>query len=661
MPVEINIQDTVIKFAESILLPEDHCFDEERIEFIKSLKTLDLEAVPGSGKTTVLLAKLIALDRILPTRTNKGILVISHTNAAVDEIKKKIGNVCPRLFTHPNYIGTIQGFVDRFIGIPGFVQQTGSRPVKIDADAYNDAVERLYSSLAYRTQKWLERRDKPVEFLINLRFDNELNLTSGVGGKIELKSKNASSSYKSIAKLKLNLYRQGYLHYDDVFFFAEQLLKSNSSFVKNILRRRFPIVFVDEMQDMAKHQCSILESLFGPESSDTIFQRIGDSDQAIHGEDGAIESDLWSCREENMTLSNSLRLSPQIAKLLPPLAYGKYKSFEINGLNTSNIKPHMLLFDNESIQEVLPYYADLIHTHQENNKISPNSGPFMAIAWNSEWPDASQSEGKLRLIDFYPKFKKSVLSQKIEFTALADYCAHVNPLDRTLKSASEMIKLGVCKALSEAEILNPESQRPFTPNMLVAYFRHNGSEDLYDRFKSILFRHSSNLVIGNVSSCLSYLKVFLRHFITFLRGDYEKAKLFIEATPTQQPEVVEDKFSNPNLYTSPSGIDVGLATVHSVKGQTHVATLYIESAYYNDAGKMYESQRLANQLKGKKLTSSAPKRIKSSAKMLYVGFSRPTHLLAFAVHKDNYASYLASENLDNWEVIALTGLNAHKI
>src|SRR3990172_5480424 len=113
MPVEVNITDADIAYAEKVLLPAGKTFDAERRAFIKRFDTLDLQAVPGSGKTTVLLAKLVILERYLPFSDGSGILVISHTNAAVNEIKNRIGKYCPKLFSYPNFVGTIQGFVDQ--------------------------------------------------------------------------------------------------------------------------------------------------------------------------------------------------------------------------------------------------------------------------------------------------------------------------------------------------------------------------------------------------------------------------------------------------------------------------------------------------------------------------------------------------------------------
>ena len=90
MPQEFNITNEDIRYAQKILLPDGKKFDEEGITFIRNLNTIDLQAVPGSGKTTVLLAKLLILERKLPFADGSGILVLSHTNAAINEIKEKI-------------------------------------------------------------------------------------------------------------------------------------------------------------------------------------------------------------------------------------------------------------------------------------------------------------------------------------------------------------------------------------------------------------------------------------------------------------------------------------------------------------------------------------------------------------------------------------------
>ena len=94
----MNITDIDINEAEKTLLPKDMHFDDERRDFIKGLESCDLLAVPGSGKTTALQAKLFCMSRHLPLDKGQGILVLSHTNNAVNEVKKKLYAECNPLF-----------------------------------------------------------------------------------------------------------------------------------------------------------------------------------------------------------------------------------------------------------------------------------------------------------------------------------------------------------------------------------------------------------------------------------------------------------------------------------------------------------------------------------------------------------------------------------
>jgi DNA helicase-2/ATP-dependent DNA helicase PcrA len=103
------------------------------------------------------------------------------------------------------------------------------------------------------------------------------------------------------------------------------------------------------------------------------------------------------------------------------------------------------------------------------------------------------------------------------------------------------------------------------------------------------------------------------------------------------------------------GIEVQISTVHAVKGETHAATLYMETFYARGGGGNYESERLANQLKGAPLSENAHDLAKQSAKMVYVGFSRPTHLLCFAVHESRFAVLEAGIDTAVWDVIKLVG------
>ena len=82
-----------IKNAARLFLHDGAFFDEERVTFIQNLQIRDLCAVPGSGKTTALQAKIWCLLQHQGKDFNEGILSLSYTNSAVASIKNKFASL----------------------------------------------------------------------------------------------------------------------------------------------------------------------------------------------------------------------------------------------------------------------------------------------------------------------------------------------------------------------------------------------------------------------------------------------------------------------------------------------------------------------------------------------------------------------------------------
>lgn len=49
--------------------------------------------------------------------------------------------------------------------------------------------------------------------------------------------------------------------------------------------------------------------------------------------------------------------------------------------------------------------------------------------------------------------------------------------------------------------------------------------------------------------------------------------------------------------------------------------------------------------------------MKQSAKMAYVGFSRPTDLLCIAIHKDRFDNLLSAINREEWTIVEVLDTN----
>jgi hypothetical protein len=230
MPVKVEITDADIDYAERILLPAGSVFDTERREFIKNLDTIDLQAVPGSGKTTALLAKLLILDRKLPFVDGSGILVISHTNVAVDEIKSRIGKHCNKLFNYPNYVGTIQSFVDKFLCIPHFCNVNGKRPNRIDNEICDEYISQfLANTKNYNLKGWLERKNDPAQFLRSLRVNEQGNLVIGTNGteaEFPLKDK-STPTYQGLLRFATSFGNSGFIQFEDAYNLGNRYIEIN--------------------------------------------------------------------------------------------------------------------------------------------------------------------------------------------------------------------------------------------------------------------------------------------------------------------------------------------------------------------------------------------------------------------------------------------------
>ena len=237
--MRIEITDEDITYAEKLLLPAGFEFNDERRAFIRCMESRDVVACPGSGKTTALLAKLLILARKMPFEDGRGICVLTHTNVAIDEIKKRARIASASLFRYPNFFGTIHSFVGTYLAIPAYVDLFGHRHVMIDDDLYKKQscnefnkhdLERngaIYSQLKDRVKgmNWSEQKKIKQEFFTNLKFqfDNGyISYCRSDNKRVVVKgSKNPSKSYGSIHNAKYNLLKSGYLRYQDVFPLGE--------------------------------------------------------------------------------------------------------------------------------------------------------------------------------------------------------------------------------------------------------------------------------------------------------------------------------------------------------------------------------------------------------------------------------------------------------
>ncbi len=214
-------------------------FDEVRRRVIKSWD--DVQACPGSGKTTLVAAKLLILAKKWE-EPHRGICVLTHTNVARDEIVSRLQNHPSgfKLTSYPHFIGTIQEFVNRFLGLP-YCRSNDLPVTRIDDDVCVQVIKR---NISFGTESYLKRKYASLDEL-KFSFEKDDLLLTIPGFSKESKS----DSYTELQNAKEILINNGLFFFSEMYCFAEQLVKDNPD-VLSILRERFPIVLIDECKTL---------------------------------------------------------------------------------------------------------------------------------------------------------------------------------------------------------------------------------------------------------------------------------------------------------------------------------------------------------------------------------------------------------------------------
>lgn len=628
--MQIDVSEDDILWAESVLLRFGKHFDEERREFIKNLRTIDLQAVPGSGKTTALLAKLIILEKKMPLPGNSGILVISHTNAAVDEIKSRLGHISPKLFSFPNFIGTIQSFVDTFFAIPYYKSRYKQSMYCIDDDFY---LKHCKLKQDFSLASWLSHKD-PDKIFLSL----ELNENDELLPIKELKNRQ-SHSFVGLQDIKRCAIRQGILHFNEMFSFARNLMKETPSIV-DILNQRFGYIFVDEMQDMKEEQFSLLDEIF---KNSMCYQRIGDSNQTIFSKKNVCSS----TQTEILKICGSHRLSPTIANIVQRFAINKQT---IEGRNKNdngseiNIKPIIIVYTEKNITNVIDKYAEIISCLKKKRKLPASDS---SAYWAAGWVNDNDRADIVKIDSYYPHYMSKKNSSRFDYDTLDAYLRNIDLENRNFASIYEVLLDVIIKVL---RLEGVKIKAGFvTKRMLMDFVRE--SQSVYDKFKQNLYNWCELILSNKIDDLKKAIKAYLPELLGNFSKNLCKSLVFLDGQAKQQRKSIK----NQNEVLA-HGEKISIYTIHSVKGKTCTGLLYLETFKGNGRSRdVYESQKLAAYLKGKCVADEIKKSsgICEAAKMMYVGFSRPTHLLCFAVEKNRFEENLKGFVEEEWDVVEL--------
>lgn len=631
-----------VDLADLATLAKDLNFDDvERRSALLENGSRDFNAVPGSGKTSLLAAKLLLLARKWP-HARRGICVLSHTNVARDEIAQRLAGSTEgaQLLSYPHFVGTIHAFVNQFFAMP-MLRSLGQKVDVIDDVVFADKAKSLLQlGMFSGLRVYLENQnngDGIVNSLFYRTADLQVQVESGTLPGTH------TASYKSLMALKKMLTKDGIFRHRDMFAYADRALKTCPHLV-DVVHRRFPMVFIDEMQDTSWDQESFLNRIFDGKS---VMQRFGDVDQKILSDEE--NADLLTFpRGGYGCISTSKRFGPAIASAVGSV---RLSGNAVVGEGTGSHAPVLLLYCTADVAKVVPHYGRLVIERLTEEDAATRVVKAMCTRKSGEGRVAAGRH----LVDYWPAYGEGqqITSMRSErFWGLVGD-AKKTLLEASLNSRVSDVRRALLLVLRAAGAPLVEGVRD--ARALPRAAREFGASMPIERLTRQLAISGEQLcIVGQRDSTIQFvyegLKSYLPDGLEF--DEFSALSAFDEPGPqgTTSP-IVSTKCQVSHLGRS---LECGLGTTAGMKGETHSASLVMES--YGGTSRKFDVALGLEYIAGiaSKKLDKLPKTQQAQMRNLYVAMSRPTTLLCLAANEDRVPPGLRTALLNKgWHIEAV--------
>ena len=249
-----------------------HFNDKQR----EAVETVDgkilLLAVPGSGKTTVLVTRLgymLYVKDISP----ENILTLTYTVAATNDMARRFESIFGGEYSGRLEFRTINGICARIINQYG--KMIGKRPFSLLSDDKGagwiliDILKKYLSE--YPTESEVKNAQTLIAYCKNMMLtEDEIEK---LGETVGIPLSDIFRDYSDTLK------KNQLMDYDDQMVYAYRILMRQPD-LQRYYREKYRYICVDEAQDTSKIQHYIIALLAGPDGN--LFM-VGDEDQSIYG------------------------------------------------------------------------------------------------------------------------------------------------------------------------------------------------------------------------------------------------------------------------------------------------------------------------------------------------------------------------------------------
>lgn len=596
----------------------------EQLEYVMMPKeeNVFLKACAGSGKTEVLGLK--AAYEIKQWKSyNQGIAVLTFTNDATNVIIDRIKQFTNRNNTYPHYIGTLSSFVHSYIVQPfcyklqDFKGKDGDFSFRIiDRNlsiyknhwletykcqvSYIDSQGRWNPILAHQMGYDFEKKD--FYFYVGknkMEWLSEYYASTAMQAFIQSKRVTSKGFWKEeyvtkcFQNCKKEFWRDGFATFDDFNFLAAKILSKDMG---KVIAERFPIIFIDECQDLSGNELKVLRLL---QKQGCSIHCIGDLNQSIYEfkrvEPNEITEYVNGYKKKGLNVN--FRSCKEIVDFSEKLI-GSRECISVN--KESQFGDNALLYiEYENPEETIEKYINLLKKYNfigRDNRILVRQNSLRLQLESATCNDYDEKEPLIVALQLWGKGSQQQMSSALELAG--------RQISRWFGGAHTKTNYYCPK-----EIISVFHWRIFLMNVLKDILQSKNLSDFgitYGKWHEYARKELGEILEKNYSVLAAYDEVGNRNLAKLIEGKNFRVS-------NGNGKVIIGEFNEKKKNAIP------IMTIHKSKGCTFDSTLVISSKNAKSIGGHWKEHWLNG--------SGESKRIG------YVASTRARHLLVWGVPK----------------------------
>jgi DNA helicase-2/ATP-dependent DNA helicase PcrA len=608
---------------------------DEQLDYVLSSieDCVFLKACPGSGKTEVVGLKA-AYEMSKWAKTPGGIAVLTFTNNAAEVIEKRVSQfVGAAKIEFPHFIGTIDSWLHGYIAHPFAHTITGYNGK--DRDCSIRLVDTTSTGgwlNAYKLNTSFTHRNgasMPI-FVNNIQWDPEKQrwdifipgprstpqpdrdfYNSPAFAQFRQDKDWLTLDYmrKGFSEKKKAFLSNGFATYQDIEHICYELLSGKSE-LSRILSLRFPLIIVDECQDLSWIQMQILDKI---RLQGTALHFVGDLNQAIYEFKKVAPEKVKDYTQKQkfntLSLSNNYRNCQPIADLCDALVGNKDKIKSIHEGKQLENPCICMLFEKDDMMKLPIRFSDYL----DRFDIDKKSSAIVTRNWANVSRMRPADSGQIR--EYQYRFAMAIYLWKTGCRqatgdALRFFGRFVSEKFFPKESTNfgeyyrpESVDSALKWRLFLAAVLSECCQDELLCNLQQTW--KTWSQAVRDRLHKYLQKNVSTF--GVVFPDYNFSPLVTKN------ESGNSSPIFIAPHGKSSSQILEDLPSNSSAQTP-----LRITTIHDVKGETLDALMLVSSQSLSRTGDGYWIQWLDDSAS-------------ESARLAYVASSRPRKLIIWAI------------------------------